>query len=212
MKKIHWVALATALLALLAPFMGTFTTSAQSAPAPQNLICDNTSATPLSGTYKNVRVRPGDSCYLLNARVTGGFQATRPVTVKILDTPVARNIQIHGATHDVIIGNRGCRFDPTVGNNIKVLNSHNVAICWMTVDNNIKVSGNDGRIALFHNKAGNNISITNNLAYNPNPGDGTHKNIDSIRVRHNRADGHITVRNNAGRPLKASDNVPAIRS
>jgi hypothetical protein len=205
MKKIIAAAFATALA------IGILLVPAPSTSAPANVICDNTPATALAGTYKNVQVLPGDSCYLLNATVTGNFRARDAVTVKIIDSVVRHNIKIRGTTQDVVIGNVNCRFDPHVGNNILVADSHNVAICWMTVDNNIKVSSNDGRINLKHNKAGNNISVTNNLAYVAKPGDGVHANIEAIRFRHNTAGNHNTVRNNAGRPVIAGDNTPAVR-
>jgi hypothetical protein len=191
--------------------LGTLLAPAQSAPGPKNIICDNTPATALSGTYKNVRVKPGDSCYLLDAHVTGNLHAKDPVTVKVIDSPVDHNIKVSGATQDVIIGHFNCKFDPVAGNNIMVKDSHNVAICWMSVGNNIKVSGNDGRINVHHNTVDNNISVTNNDAYVAQPLDGVHPDIDAIRFRHNTAGGHNTIRNNAGRPVLAGHNSPAIR-
>jgi hypothetical protein len=212
MNRILTVATATALLlgTLLAPAQSAPQSANQSKNQPKNIVCDNTPATALSGTYKNVRVKPGASCYLLDAEVTGNFFARDAVTVKVIDSPVRHNLKISGATQDVVIGNFNCRLDPVVGNNIMVRDSHNVAICWMSADNNIKVSGNDGRITLAHNKAGANISVTKNLAYVAQPNDGVHGQVDAIRFRHNTAGGHNVVRDNAGRPVIATGNTPAI--
>ena len=145
-------------------------------------------------TFKHVRVAEGDTCVLRDSTVTGTFMARNPRTVKILDTEVRRNIMIRGATHDVVIGNAGCHFDPPAGNNIKVTNSHNVAICWMTVKNNVMVRGNDGRITLMHNTVGRNIDVSRNPAYDPDPRDATnHKFPGAIRIKHNTAGGHIKL-------------------
>lgn len=184
--------------------------AASAALAPQDLVCDNSAATPYTGTYRRVTVRAGDYCYLRGATVTGGVHACNAHTVRIIDTAVARNIHITGTTHDVMIGSPGCRYDPQAGNNIMVTNSHNVLICWETVGNNIKVSRNDGRITLHHNRAGNSISVVNNLPFDWQAGDGQHGRMGAIRFRQNTADNHNRVRNNAGRAVIASGNTPAI--
>jgi hypothetical protein len=204
MKKALPMAFAVVLL------MGTLFAPAQSAPGPKNVTCDNTAQTALTGTYKNVTVKPGDSCYLLGATVTGNLHARDPYTVKVIESEVAHNIMISGAVQDVFVGDFGCRLDPIAGNNVMVKDSHNVAICLMSVDNNIKVSGNDGRITLRNNQAGNNISVVNNDAYVPRPDDGVHSQIEAIRFWDNTAGGHNTVRNNAGRPVIADGNTPAV--
>ena len=146
-------------------------------------------------TFKHVRVRPGDTCVLRDSVVTGNFKARNPETVRLIDTALRRNVMVRGATEDVVIGNSGCRFDPTVGNNLVVRNSHNVVICWMTVKNNIKVVGNDGRISLFNNKVGSNISVSRNEAYVADPGT-QHKSPGAIRLRHNTAGQHIRLADN----------------
>ncbi|HET9420311.1 MAG TPA: hypothetical protein VFO49_04180 [Nocardioides sp.] len=148
-------------------------------------------------TFTHVRVEEGATCVLRNSTVTGNFRARHPRTVKILDTEVRRNIMIRGATRNVVIGNAGCRFDPVAGNNIKVTRSHSVAICWMTVKNNIMVRGNDGRISLFHNTVGRNIDVSRNDRYRPLPADTTkHKRPGAIRVRKNTAGGHVRLFDN----------------
>ena len=115
---------------------------------------------------------------------------------------------VRKARGTVKIGAASCRLDPPAGNNIKVTRSHNVLICYMTVDNNIAVTRNDGRISLFHNDVGNNIKVTKNLAYDRRPGDGHHQQIEAIRLRHNVAARHIWIKQNADRPVLQVDNTP----
>jgi hypothetical protein len=184
-------------------------TAAQAA-APGVLVCDNDRAHPYTGTYQRVTVPRGASCYLKNAVVNGNLKALHGArNVVVLNTEVGRNIHIRGAKRNVRIGVVGCRFDPPVGNNIKVTRSHNVLICFMTVRNNIMVTRNDGRITLLHNDAGRNINVSNNLAFDRKPGDGHHRRIAAIRLRGNEAGSHIFVRGNDGRGLISRNNSPA---
>jgi hypothetical protein len=178
------------------------------ASAPRPLVCDNTASTPATGTYSSVRVPAGASCHLENATVTGNLIARNARNVYVINTDVRRNIEIRGTRRDVKIGPRGCRFDPPVGNNILVTRSHNVAICFMTVGNNITVSRNDGRLMVRRNVVGSNLRVVDNLAYDRRPGDGRHRLIDAVRVRRNEAGRHIVVRRNADRPLLLAHNVP----
>jgi hypothetical protein len=159
---------------------------------PPNLVCDGTYT---GQTFKNVRVRPGDTCVLKDSTVTGNLMARDPRTVKVIDTEVGRNLKVRGATDFVKIGNAGCKLDPVVGNNIQVRESHNVLICYMTTKNNISVTGSDGRISLFHNNAGRHIAVSRNDAYDPDPGV-KHANPGAIRLRHNTAGGHIRLADN----------------
>lgn len=183
--------------------------SAQAAVEGTALVCDNTKGDPYTGTYSSVTVPAGASCYLRNALVTGNLKALHgAVDVVVINTEVQRNIHIRHAERKVKIGTAGCRMDPPVGNNLKVTRSHNVAICFMTVDNNIRITRNDGRILLRNSVAGQNISVTNNLAYNRKPGDGHHRRIAAIRLRDNVAGRHIVVKRNADRPLILRRNTP----
>ena len=185
-------------------------TAVQAAAPGTKLVCDNTRDDPYTGTYKSVRVPKGASCYLEGALVYGNVKALHGAqNVVIFDTEVRRNIHLRRVERNVKIGVAGCRYDPPVGNNIKVTRSHNVAICWMTVKNNIMVTRNDGRIMVRNNDVGGNINISNNLAYDRKPGDGHHPNIDAIRLRDNVAGRHIWVRRNSGRPLLEQNNTPA---
>lgn len=182
---------------------------AQAAVGTTDLVCDNTKATPFTGTYTSVTVPEGASCYLKNALVTGNFKALHGArNVFIINTEVQRNINISGAERTVKIGTAGCRFDPLVGNNLKVTRSHNVLICFMTVNNNIRVTLNDGRITVRDSVAGQNISVTDNLPYDRQPGDGQNRRIDAIRLLDNVAGRHIVVKRNADRPLILRNNTP----
>jgi hypothetical protein len=201
--------------------MGTTAALGQAVPvthaAPgdkaQKLVCDNTKDDPYTGTYASVRVPKGASCYLQDATVEGNVMANHgAVDVWIVDTAVERNIKIRGAERDVKIGSEDCKVDPVAGNNIMVTRSHNVAICWMTVDNNIMVTRNDGRMMLRDNTVGNSIRVTKNLPYAPQPGDGDHVDIDAIRVYRNTAERHIVLRDNSDRPLILKENTPEPRT
>lgn len=178
--------------------------------APARLICDNGPAHPYTGKYTSVRVPKGASCYLEDAVVLGNLNALhQPVDVYVVNTRVDRNIHIRGAQRDVKIGPRHCRFDPTVGNNIYVTRSHNVAICFETVNDDIRVTRSDGRIMVRDSHAGSNIKVNDNLPYDHMAGDGHHPDINAIRVRDNKADRHILVRRDHGRPLILGNNSPA---
>ena len=169
-------------------------TYAVAAPAPAPIFeCDGTFT---GQTFKHVVVPEGATCVLRDSTVTGNVRAKNPRTVKIIDTEVRRNIMVRGATHDVVIGNAGCHFDPLAGNNIKVSGSHNVAICWMTVKNNVMVRGNDGRITLMNNSIGRNIDVSRNDKYDRQAGDAKHKHPGAIRIKNNTAGGHIKLFNN----------------
>ena len=191
----------TAALLVIAPSPST---------AVSGLVCDNDRHHPYTGRYSQVTVPRGASCYLKDAVVLGNLKALHgAVDVYVINTRVDRNIHIKGATRDVKIGPRHCRFDPTVGNNILVSRSHNVAICFTTVNDNISVTRNDGRIMLRDDKAGSNIRVVGNWAYRHQSGDGQHPQIGAIRLRDNTAGRHITVRRNHGRALIMAGNAPA---
>ena len=69
---------------------------------------------------------------------------------------------VDGATKRVSIGSEDCRVDPHVANNIKVTDSQNVSICEMSVDNNMMLTGNTGRIMVRDNTVCQNIRIVRN--------------------------------------------------
>ena len=149
------------------------------ATAAHNLACQGVVS---GGTYKNVTIGAGDSCVLKDVTVTGGVHGKKgAVDVKILDSAVGHNVQINGATGDVVIGNKtGCKYDPVVGNNVHVTNSHNVLICYVTADNNIMVTRNDGKVTV-RDSAGNNLMVTRNKPF-VSDGPADHKHVDYVRI------------------------------
>lgn len=116
------------------------------------------------GTYKNVFVPEGASCLTSDGVIiTGNFMATKsPGVISLIDTPVGHNLMVDGATTRVTIGSADCRVDPHVANNLKVTNSNNVAICEMTIDNNLMLTGNTGRIMVRDNTVCQNIRVVRN--------------------------------------------------
>lgn len=178
------------------------------APAPTATaapyVCDNTADDPLvvdDPTLKVV-VAEGGSCFIEDS-VIHSLRATNPVDVSFLGSTLrhgsAHNIMIDGATGNVVIGNEGCRFDPYVGNNIKVTDSHNVLVCQMAVDNNIRVTGNDGRVTVRESVACNNVTVSRNLPYAGKAAD--HRNPGTIRLIDVLAARHVFTRANSGREV-----------
>lgn len=162
------------------------------APKAKLVVPDGASCTVVDSTIKSLRARPGS------------------VDVRIYGTEVTRNLMVRGATGTVHIGPKGCRYDPVVGNNVIVRNSHNVLICFTSVDNNIMVRNNDGRITLRDSSAGNNIMVNRNLAYAPKAGDPATSKAAAIRLLRLEADNHLVARDNhTSRDVIARANTPA---
>lgn len=151
----------TAMLALLLlpAFLVALPGSATAAGA--NTECNGTLA---PGTYKNVFVPEGADCITSDGVViTGNFMAKKsPGVIELIDTPVGHNLMVDGASDHVTIGTQGCVVDPHVGNNIKVTDSNDVAICQMSVDNNMMVTGNTGRVMVRDNLVCQNIRVVRN--------------------------------------------------
>lgn len=179
---------------------------AQADKPPSNLTC---SGTVTGGTYHHVKVPKGESCKLVDATVTGNLRARGAVDVKVLDTPVKHNLMIVGATGDVKVGNRvGCRYDPVVGNNVVVRNSHNVLLCQLSLGNNLTVRGNDGKITVRENVVDNNLRVNRNDKYVAD-GPSKHRRPGAIRVLRNEAGNHIRLqRNDDSRELILRNNSP----
>jgi hypothetical protein len=177
----------------------------QSAPVKNLKDCDGT----YSGTFRNVTVQEGGTCILTSgAEVVGGVHAKPGAANLIVHTDVSRNIQAHGVTGTVLIGPKGCRFDPTVGNNVHVTASHNVLICAVTSRNNILVTDNDGRISVRDSVAGNNIHVDRNLAWVKDGAVG-HNRPGAIRLLRDKAGNHIHVfHNDDSRVLVLKGNSP----
>ncbi len=120
------------------------------------------------GTYRHrtfitVVVQDGDTCRIFGSVIRRNLRTTgSPRLVKVINTPIRRNVVVRNVTERVIIGTRGCRVDPRVGNNVLVRDSHNVALCQMSVDNNIAVKFNTGRVLVRDNIACNNLRVVEN--------------------------------------------------
>jgi hypothetical protein len=177
----------------------------QSAPVKNLRDCDGT----YSGTFRNVTVQAGGSCILSpGAEVIGGVHAMPGAANLIVHTDVGRNIQAQGVTGTVLIGPRGCKFDPIVGNNVHVNASHNVLICSVTTKNNILVTDNDGRISVRDSVAGNNIHVDRNRAW-VKDGSVGHNRPGAIRLLRDTAGNHIHVfHNDDSRILILKGNSP----
>jgi hypothetical protein len=143
-------------------------------------------------------VPEGASCYIKDATITGDFTAIdSPHTVSLIDTNVlsAGGIFVNGSTGRVIIGSDGCHVDPYAGRNIKVFDSHNVAICQMTIRNNLIVKGTTGgRMMVRDNLACNNIMVTDN-------------DVRAMRVLNNRFTPNLMVDRNTANLSIVTGNV-----
>lgn len=200
-KKILGVT--TAAVALAA---GSVAGTAQADPPPKKLTCVGKV---VGGKYHHVKVPKGESCKLIDAKVTGNLRARGAVNVKVLDTSVRHNLMIVAATGEVKVGNRkGCRYDPVVGNNVVVRNSHDVLLCQLSLGNNLTVRGNDGRITVRDNVVDNNIRVSRNDAF-VSDGPAGHRKPGAIRLIENEAGNHIQVfRNDDSRELILRNNTP----
>ena len=147
-------------LASLGVLLGLSVAPASAEAQPRSTVCDGTLE---AGTFKNVRVAAGDSCTVgPNVTITGNFFAVKSPGVINVNTDIGRNFIVAGATDSVTFGPDGCRVDPHVGNNLIVRDSNNVAICQATVDNNIMLRDNTGRLMLRDSVACNNIKVVSN--------------------------------------------------
>lgn len=190
MKKIIVVVALAVLLILL------FVTAPSDAAPVKNLNnCDGV----YSGTYKNVTVQSGGSCTLTaDAVVLGGVHAKKGAKNLYVHTATGRNIQAHGVTGTVHVGPVGCKYDPPVGNNVMVKDSHNVLICYVHAGNNIKVTDNDGCITVRDSIAENNLTVSRNDRFTGNC-NLSHRRPGAIRVLNNGYGNHLTVTANSGR-------------
>jgi hypothetical protein len=151
------------------------------AAPPKNLYCTGTVT---GGIYRHVFVPEFASCRLVDAAVTGNLEATNtPSVVEVINTPVGHNLMVLGATGHVTVGGRDCQLDPTVGNNLMVKASRNVAICQMTVDNNLMVRDTTGRVMVRDNRVCGHIRVVRN-------------DLIGLRVLRNAHAGHLVLRDN----------------
>lgn len=167
------------LIAALAPLLGPVL-SAQA--LPPDLVCDGSYH---HRTFRHVVIPDDARCVITNSRITGNVRTTgAPRVVSITDTNVGRNIHVRNAVERVTIGAAGCRVDPVAGRNLMVRNSRNVAICEMSIANNLVVRDNRGTLMVRDNKACNNLRVVDNR-------------LRSLRVLRNSYAGNLSVARNS---------------
>ena len=166
------------LIGALAPVLGPVL-SAQA--LPPDLVCDGSYH---HRTFRHVVVPDGARCVITSSRITGNVRTTgAPRVVSITDTHVGRNIHVRNVVERVTIGAAGCRVDPVAGRNLMVRNSRNVAICEMSIANNLVVRDNRGTLMVRDNKACNNLRVVGN-------------DVRSMRVVRNSYAGNFVVARN----------------
>ncbi|MER7605553.1 hypothetical protein [Nocardioides sp. NPDC127503] len=167
------------LIGALAPVLGPVL-SAQA--LPPDLVCDGSYH---HRTFRHVVVPDGVRCVITSSRITGNVRTTgAPRVVSITDTHVGLNIHIRNVVERVTIGAAGCRVDPVAGRNLMVRNSRNVAICEMSIANNLVVRDNRGTLMVRDNKACNNLRVVRN-------------HVRSMRVVRNSYAGNFSVARNS---------------
>ncbi len=112
----------------------------------------------------NVTLGTGSSLITDDATITlSVFAIDRPATVQLIDTDVLVNIFVTRATGPIVIGPEGCAVDPVVGNNVFLRdNRGTIAICLMSIGENLELVNNKRSIGVFDNVVGNNLIATGN--------------------------------------------------
>jgi hypothetical protein len=117
-----------------------------------------------------VRIETGGALITDDTTVNGSVIGRDASTVRLIDTNVvgtgtAGNVNLMRTTGRIVIGSQGCAVDPSVGNNIILINNHGtIAICFMTVGETVSLRGNDKTMGVFHNTIGNPLLVQNNTA------------------------------------------------
>lgn len=192
-------------LSLLIPIALVISTPANAA----SVECNNTRETAYTADDPSVQlvVPEGGTCFVVDA-VFHSLRAQDPDSVFIFGSNTGHgaehNIMIDGATGSVVIGSEGCAFDPFVGNNLQVTDSHDVLICEVVVDNNLTVTGNDGRITVRDSLACDNVSVSRNLPYAEDAST-NHRNPGTIRLIEVAAARHVFTKDNADRVVIRRD-------
>lgn len=167
------------LIGALAPVVGPVL-SAQA--LPPDLVCDGSYH---HRTFRNVVIPDDARCVITISRITGNVRTTgAPRVVSITDTSLGRNIHVRNVVERVTIGAAGCRVDPVAGRNLMVRDSRNVAICEMSIANNLVVRDNRGTLMVRDNKACNNLRVVGN-------------HVRSLRVLRNSYAGNFSVARNS---------------
>lgn len=159
---------------------GTLTGSYQAINVPDGASCFLDGAT----VKRNVKIGIGSSLRTDEASIGGNVMGDKAKTVLIIDTPVYGQIHLTRTKGQITIGVEGCRTDPIADGNINLQRNYGpIAICQMTVKNNIILHNNRNRIGVFENRVGNNIQLIGNTGR-------------AIRVWDNTMDNNLLVKNN----------------
>lgn len=162
----------------------------------KNITCDGVR----SGTYNNVRINRGDTCILLDSYVNGDVTGKGGRSAYLLDTTVVGDVSLHGFTGDIRIGNKSrCRYDPRIGGNLSIIDSHNVLVCQTTVCKAMRIKHNDGKIAV-RDSATRRLIVRGNTRFDSD-GPSNHAREHVIRLFNIKAD-HVSIGANAPRPVK----------
>jgi hypothetical protein len=114
-------------------------------------------------TFNDVAINSGDRCVIVNSTITGNVASNGGVRVRLINTDVAGSVRITEILRSVRIGSRDCRVDPSIGGDLEVNSSNNVAICEMTVGGSMLLGGgNLGRMMVRDNTVCQGILIANN--------------------------------------------------
>ncbi|MCA0291874.1 MAG: hypothetical protein LCH82_09615 [Actinobacteria bacterium] len=169
------------------------------ASAGTTTVCTGT----LTGTYDAIVVPAGATCTLDGAVVRGNVKVGAGATLMTYDTVVRLNVfgdqaakvniidtNVWGQIHftrtkgEIIIGTAGCKVDPIADGNINLQNNYGpIAICMMTVKNNILLHNNHNRIGVFDNTVRGGIQVAGN-------------DSPAIRLRNNTVGHNMALRNN----------------
>ncbi len=132
---------------------------------------------------QTIVVDAGVNC-LISGVTAKAIRSNGADKLQVIDSTILRNIMVRNTVRGVVIGNDGCRADPTVGNNLKVSNTGgNVAICFMHTRNNLTVRNTVGLVGVFDNCAGNNLTVVGSAS--------------TARVRNNGFENNLHLRINA---------------
>jgi hypothetical protein len=131
-----------------------------------NVVVPDGATCTLNGTNVtgSIKVGTGSSLFTNAATVGGNVQGTdAPQTVIMLDTNIGQSVHIEQAVGRITIGNAGCAVDPIVGIDVHLANNHGlIALCYLSVGNNMILQGNTRTMGIFHNDIGNNLIVQEN--------------------------------------------------
>ncbi len=159
---------------------GTMTGALGSLDVPDGATCTLTGAS-VSG---NIKIGTGSSLMTTGSYVRLNVMGDRAKTVLLIDTQVDGQIHLTRTSGQITIGTAGCKTDPIADGNINLQDNYGpIAICQMTIKNNIILHKNHNRIGVFDNRVGNNIQVIGNTSR-------------AIRLRDNVMDNNLLLKGN----------------